>query len=45
MKMAHWLVTPRRGKSRRFKTTAAMVAYVKKHYGCMISWVTGVSAK
>jgi hypothetical protein len=35
----HWLVTPRRGKSHTFKTTKAMVAYVRKHHGCMISWI------
>lgn len=35
----HWLVTPSRGKSRKFATTEGMVAYVKKHPGCMISWI------
>jgi len=38
-KAGHWLVTPRRGKSHGFETTKAMVEYVKKHCGCMISWV------
>ncbi len=37
--MGHWLVTPRRGANRKFKTTKEMVAYLRKHFGCIVSWV------
>lgn len=37
--MAHWLVTPRRGQNRKFATTKAMVEYLKKHFGCLVSWI------
>jgi hypothetical protein len=38
-KRGHWVVTPPRGESRRFETTKAMVAYIRKHRASLISWV------
>lgn len=36
----YWLVTPKRGENHRFKTTKAMVEFVRKRPGCIISWIT-----
>ncbi len=35
----HWLVTPRRGKNRTFKTTKAMVEFIRIHSGCLVTWI------
>lgn len=35
----HWLVTPKIGESRRFQTTKAMVEFIRRKPGCLVSWV------
>lgn len=39
MKQGFWFVTPKTGRSRKFATTKEMVAYLKVHPGCIVSWV------
>ncbi len=35
----YWLVTPTKGKSKKFSTQKLMVEYLKKQKACMVSWI------